>query len=80
LKSIKEIWDYIKAEYASDERVLRMKVLNLIKDFELQRTKELKLVNEYSDKLLSIANKARLLGSKLNDSRFVGKPLSSREV
>ena len=51
-----------------------MKFLNLIRDFELQKM-ESKLVKEYSDRLLNIANKVRLLGSVLNDFRIVEKLL-----
>jgi len=40
LNSAKEIWDYLKAEYEGDERIRGMQVLNLIKEFELQRMKE----------------------------------------
>ena len=75
LKSAKEIWDYLKAEYEGDERIRGMQVLNLIREFELQRMKESESVKEYSDKLLSIANKVRLLGSVLKDSRIVEKLL-----
>ncbi|XP_040960978.1 uncharacterized protein [Gossypium hirsutum] len=75
LKSGKEIWNYLKAEYEGDERIRGMKVLNLIRDFELQKMKESESVKEYSDRLLSIANKVRLLGSELNDSRIVEKLL-----
>jgi len=35
LKSAKEIWDYLKAEYEGDERIRGMQVLNLIREFEL---------------------------------------------
>jgi len=52
-----------------------MQVLNLIREFELQRMKESKSVKEYSDRLLSIANKVRLFGYVLNDSRIVEKLL-----
>jgi len=75
LKSTKVIWDYLKAEYASDERICGMQVLNLIREFELQRMKESESVKKYSNRLLSIANKVRLLGSVLNDSRIVEKLL-----
>ncbi|XP_016690648.1 uncharacterized protein [Gossypium hirsutum] len=75
LKSAKEIWDYHKAEYKGDERIRGLKVLNLIRDFELQKMKESESVKEYSDRLLSIANKVRLLGSELNNSRIVEKLL-----
>ncbi|XP_022927115.1 uncharacterized protein LOC111434054 [Cucurbita moschata] len=75
LKTAKEIWDYLKSEYEGDERIRGMKVLNLIRDFELQKMKESESVKEYSNRLLSIANKVRLLGSVLNDSRIVEKLL-----
>ena len=52
-----------------------MKVLNLIRDFKLQKMKEFESEKKYSDRLLSIANKVRLLGSVLNDSRIVEKLL-----
>ena len=75
LKSAKEIWNYLKTEYEGDERIRGMQVLNLIKEFELQRMEESETVKEYSDRLLSIANKVRLLGSVLKDSRIVEKLL-----
>ena len=75
LKTAKKIWDYLKAEYEEDEMIRGMKVLNLIRDFELQKMKESESVKEYSDRLLNIANKVRLLGSVLNDSRIVEKLL-----
>ncbi|RDY03962.1 hypothetical protein CR513_12386, partial [Mucuna pruriens] len=75
LKSAKAIWDYLKGEYAGDERIRSMQVLNLMREFELQRMKESKTIKEYSDKLLSIANKIRLLGSDFADFRIVEKIL-----
>ncbi|XP_068486529.1 uncharacterized protein [Phaseolus vulgaris] len=75
LKSAKEIWDYLKAEYACDERIRGMQVMNLIREFELQRMKESESVKDYSGRLLSIANKVRLLGYVLNDSKFLEKLL-----
>ncbi|XP_023521535.1 uncharacterized protein LOC111786050 [Cucurbita pepo subsp. pepo] len=52
-----------------------MKVVNLIRIFELQKMKESESVKEYSDRLLSITIKVKLLGSVLNDSRIVEKLL-----
>ena len=75
LKIAKTIWDYFKEEYARDEMIKGMHVLNLIKEFELQKVKEFETIKDYSYRLLSIANKVRLLGSKLNDSRIVEKIL-----
>ncbi|XP_047260646.1 uncharacterized protein LOC124893839, partial [Capsicum annuum] len=74
-KSAKEIWDYLKEEYIRDERIRGMKVLNLIREFESQKMKESEIVKEYSNRLLSIINKVRLLGTKFKDSRIVVKIL-----
>ncbi|XP_017636057.1 uncharacterized protein LOC108478146 [Gossypium arboreum] len=75
--SVKEIWDYLKAEYQGDERIKSMKVLNLIKKFERLQMKESESIKEYSDKLIDIANKVRVLGTDLSDSRLVQKILVS---
>ncbi|KAA3465959.1 Retrovirus-related Pol polyprotein from transposon TNT 1-94 [Gossypium australe] len=58
-----------------DETIRGMQVLNLVHDFELQKMKETKTINEYSERLLNIANKVRLLGLSLVDSRIVEKIL-----
>ncbi|GMI87552.1 hypothetical protein HRI_002424500 [Hibiscus trionum] len=75
LKSAYEIWNYLKSEYEGDERIKGMCVLNLIREFELQKMKETKSIKEYSDRLLDIANRIRLLGSTFKDSRIVEKIL-----
>ncbi|XP_061345818.1 uncharacterized protein LOC133291556 [Gastrolobium bilobum] len=75
LKSAKEIWDYLKEEYAGDERIRSMHVLNLMREFKLQKMKESETIKEYSDRLLGIANKVRLLGTAFVDSRIVEKIL-----
>jgi hypothetical protein len=75
LKTPKAIWDYLKEEYEGDERIRGMQVLNLMREFEMQRMKESETIKEYSDKLLSIANKVRLLGTGFADSRIVEKIL-----
>ena len=48
-----------------------MQVLNLMRKFELQRMKEFETVKDYTNKLLGIANKIRLLGGDFADSRIV---------
>uniref|UniRef100_M1BDW7 Uncharacterized protein n=1 Tax=Solanum tuberosum TaxID=4113 RepID=M1BDW7_SOLTU len=75
LTSPKDIWNYLKKEYARDERIRGMKVLNLMREFELQRMKESETVKEYSDRLLGIVNKVRLLGTEFKDTRIVEKVL-----
>ncbi|XP_052193118.1 uncharacterized protein LOC127801765 [Diospyros lotus] len=76
-KSAKEIWDYLKSEYAGEERIKSMQILNLIREFELQRMREFESIKDYSDKLLGIANRVRLLGAEFKDSRIVEKILVS---
>ncbi|XP_055835257.1 uncharacterized protein LOC129903740 [Solanum dulcamara] len=75
LKSAKIIWDYLKEEYIGDERIRDMKVLSLIREFELQKIKKSETVKEHSDQLLSIINEVGLLGTKFKDSRIVAKIL-----
>ncbi|XP_022769629.1 uncharacterized protein LOC111313227 [Durio zibethinus] len=58
-----------------DERIKGMKVLNLIKEFKLQRMKDSEMIKDYSDRIFSIANKVRLLGSKFTDSKILEKIL-----
>lgn len=37
LNSPKENWDYLKEEYEGDEYICGMQVLNLMKEFEVQK-------------------------------------------
>jgi len=71
LKTTKAIWDYLKEEYVGDGRIRGMQVLNLMKEFEMQKMKEFETIKDYPDILLSIANNVRLLGTQFDDSRIV---------
>ena len=73
LKLAKAIWDFLKQEYERNEKIKGMQVLNLIKGFEMQQMKESETMKEYSDKLLSIVNKVRLLGTEFPDTRIMQK-------
>jgi hypothetical protein len=75
IKSAFEIWNFLKNEYEGDERIRGMQALNLIREFEMQKMKESETIKEYANKLISIANKVRLLGSEFSDSRIVQKIL-----
>ncbi|KAE8729670.1 receptor-like protein 12-like [Hibiscus syriacus] len=75
LKSAKEIWDFLKTEYEDNEKIKGMRVLNLIREYEMQRMKESETIKEYSDRLLSIVNQVRLLSKEVSDSRIVQKIL-----
>nr|XP_016453447.1 PREDICTED: uncharacterized protein LOC107777812 [Nicotiana tabacum] len=75
MKSAFEVWSFLKKEYEEDKRIKGMRILNLIREFELQKMKDSDTIKEYSDRLLNITNKVRLLGSKFSDSRLVQKIL-----
>lgn len=75
LKSAKEIWDFLKSEYKGNERIRGMQVLNLVRDFEMQKMKETETITVYVERLLNIANQVSLLGSSITDSRIVEKIL-----
>ena len=73
LNSPKEIWDYLKKENEGYEHVCVMQVLNLMKEFEMQKMKESEAIKGYLDILLGITNKVRLLGTTFADSIIVEK-------
>ncbi|XP_021616551.1 uncharacterized protein LOC110617853 [Manihot esculenta] len=75
--SAKAIWDFLKKEYKGDERIRGMKVLNLVREFEMQQMKESETVKVYVERLSGIANKVRILGDKFMDNRIVQKILVS---
>ncbi|XP_056158380.1 uncharacterized protein LOC130134746 [Syzygium oleosum] len=75
--SAKAIWDCLKDEYEGDEKIRSMKVLNLLREFERQQMKDSESVKEYSDRLIGIVEKIRVLGTDLKDERLVQKILVS---
>ncbi|KAK9135516.1 hypothetical protein Syun_014846 [Stephania yunnanensis] len=68
MKTAHEIWNFLKGEYEGDERIKGMRMINLIREFEMQKMKESETIKDYSDRLLAIANKVRLLGTNFDDS------------
>ena len=75
LDTAKQIWNYLQEEFHGNERIIQMQVLNLRREFEMQKMKETETIRDFSDKLLSIVNKVRLLGKDLLDKRVVEKIL-----
>ena len=71
----KQIWNYLKEEFHGNERTIQMQVLNLRREFEMQKMKDSETIRDFSDRLLSIVNKIRLLGEELSDQRVVEKIL-----
>ncbi|KAF2294560.1 hypothetical protein GH714_012600 [Hevea brasiliensis] len=75
LKTAFDIWNYLKKEYKGNEKIKGMQVLNLVREFEMQKMKESETIKEYSDRLLNIVNKVRLFGTEFADTRIVQKIL-----
>ncbi|XP_060200506.1 uncharacterized protein LOC132628757 [Lycium barbarum] len=69
LTSPKEIWDYLKNEYVGDERIRGMKVLNLIREFELQK-KSPRLSKSTRTDCLALLTSARKISNMYN---YLGK-------
>ncbi|XP_012071159.2 uncharacterized protein LOC105633162 [Jatropha curcas] len=68
--------DYLKKkEYEGNEKIKGMQVLNLVREFEMQKMKESETIKEYSDRLLNFVNKVRLFGFEFADTRIVQKIL-----
>jgi hypothetical protein len=59
LKSVKDVWDYLKKIYGGDERIRGMQSLNLIREFELQRMRDSETIKEYLERLLGIVNRVQ---------------------
>ena len=75
LEIAKEAWNKLKEEYQGSERTKKMKVLNLIREFEALKMKETESVREFSDKISKVVAQIRLLGEDLSDERVVEKIL-----
>ena len=65
-------------EYERDEKVKGMQVLNLVREFEMQ--KESKTIKQYANKLLNITNKVKFLDSNFSNSRIVKKILVTVKI
>ena len=71
LKLAFETWNFLRSEYEGDERIKGMQVLNLVREFEMQKMKESETIKKYANKLLTIVNKVRLLSYEFSDFRIV---------
>ncbi|XP_071920780.1 uncharacterized protein [Coffea arabica] len=76
-ETAKEAWDTLKVAFQGNDRTRQMQVLNFRREFELLRMKDTENIKEYSDKLLDVVNKIRLIGEQLPDSRVIEKVLVS---
>ncbi|KAF2283870.1 hypothetical protein GH714_016679 [Hevea brasiliensis] len=61
-ETAKQAWDRLKEEFHGSESSKQMSVLNLRREFEVLKMKESETLKEYTDRLMSVVNKIRLLG------------------
>ncbi|XP_058003992.1 uncharacterized protein LOC131180657 [Hevea brasiliensis] len=73
----KEDWDLLKAKFQGSALSKQMSVLNLRREFEVLKMKESETLKEYTDRLMTVVNKIKLLGEDLSDKRVVEKVLVS---
>ncbi|XP_031277069.1 uncharacterized protein LOC116135494 [Pistacia vera] len=73
----KKAWDKLREEYMGSTTTRNMQVLNLRREFEMQRIQESEKVKDYVDRLMGVVNKIRLLGVELTNMRVVEKVLVS---
>ena len=76
-ESPKETWDKLKEEFKGNNQPRLIQILNLKKEFEIQKMKEHESVKEYDRKLMSIVNQIKLLGKDFSTRRIMEKLLVS---
>ena len=70
-ETAKESWDVLKESYQGNTRTRQMQVLNLKRDFEILRMNEKETIQHFSNKLMTMVNKIRLIGEELSGSRII---------
>lgn len=73
----KDIWDSMKKKYQGTARMKRGQLHALHKEFETLHMKGGESVNDYFGRMLTIANKMRIHGEKLDDVAVIEKILRS---
>jgi len=59
-ETTKEAWDTLQEAFQGNERTRQIQVLNMRREFEMLRMKEVETIKEYFDRLLVVVNKIRL--------------------
>lgn len=74
-ETTKEVCNRLKEEFQGSDKTIQMQVSNLRREFEVLTRKESESIKEYSNRLMKVVNRIRLLGEDLLDSRIVEKVL-----
>nr|DAD45562.1 TPA_asm: hypothetical protein HUJ06_003792 [Nelumbo nucifera] len=73
----KQIWDSMKKKYQGNTRAKRVQLQALRREFEVLQMKSGESVSKYFSRTMTIANKMRIHGEKLEDVTIVEKILRS---
>ncbi|XP_023002926.1 uncharacterized protein LOC111496684 [Cucurbita maxima] len=76
-KTSKEIWDSMRRKYQGSTRVKRAQLQAVRRDFEILQMQQGETVNDYIDKVISLASKMRMHGGSITDVAVVEKILRS---
>ena len=63
--------------FQGSDKTRKMQVINLRKEFEVLKMEENETVRQYTDRLMKVVNRIRLLGEELIDKKIVEKVLVS---
>lgn len=72
-KTSKEIWDSMRRKYQGSTRVKRAQLQAVRRDFEILQMQKGETVNDYIDKVMSLASQMRMHGDSITDVAVVEK-------
>ncbi|KAK5803938.1 hypothetical protein PVK06_031587 [Gossypium arboreum] len=75
----KEAWETLKEEFMGSDKTRQQQVINLRRDFENLKMKELESIKQYLDRIMATVNSIRLLGEDFSDNRVVKKRRANRQ-
>ncbi|XP_037495664.1 uncharacterized protein LOC105649510 [Jatropha curcas] len=73
LKTAFDIWNYLKKEYEGNEKIKGMQVLNLVREFEMQKMKESETIRNSSKILITVPERFEATISSLENTKDLSK-------
>uniref|UniRef100_A0A6N2MNK0 Uncharacterized protein n=1 Tax=Salix viminalis TaxID=40686 RepID=A0A6N2MNK0_SALVM len=77
LETPKLVWDKLQGEFEGSSRIKTVRILSLKKEIELMKMKDIECVKNYSDRLMDVVNRMRLLGKVIGDQKVIKKMMVS---
>ncbi|XP_051134894.1 uncharacterized protein LOC127254064 [Andrographis paniculata] len=73
----KQAWDILKQEYLGDEKIIKVKLQTLRRDFELLSMREKESVEDYLSRVSALVNLMKSYSDEINNITVVSKVLRS---